>query len=452
MSAPTTGTLSGPKLGSTLSSGNAQSSATPLAAAGPYSSPPVSVPPLATTSAPLPGVINAASFTQGSWKRTFQNDGNLPPLTVVEQPEFMMEGSGTAPRFYGAAEYLLWWTKGDKAPPLVTTGAADAMVVSPGAIGNADTVVVQDGDLSRGPQSGLRLTAGWWLDDCAGKAIEVSGFFLGSRSAKFNASSAQFPVLSRPFFDVVAGGEEVELVSFPGAIAGNVSVNAPSELWGVEANLICPHWVSCNSRVNFLVGPRYLHLTEAINIVEDLQLLTDVNGFRAGDRVRVADSFRTRNQFWGGQVGVEGRWLTGRFTVDGRAKVALGVTNQEVTIDGSQTFLRGVNTDPRPGGLLAVASNIGTQRRTGFSVVPEVGVNLGYYVTDWMRLSVGYNVLYWTNVVRPGDQIDRNVNPFLVPNFSTTGLVNNGALQPTVPFRTTDFWAQGLTFGVEFTF
>jgi len=138
--------------------------------------------------------------------------------------------------------------------------------------------------------------------------------------------------------------------------------------------------------------------------------------------------------------------------VDGRARLALGVTHQDVTIDGTQTFLSGVNPDPRPGGLLAVGSNIGTQRRTNFSVVPEVGINLGYYVTDWMRISAGYNFLWWTNVVRPGDQIDRNVNPFLVPNFSTAGLVNNGASQPTVPFRTTDFWAHGLTFGVELTF
>jgi hypothetical protein len=275
---------------------------------------------------------------------------------------------------------------------------------------------------------------------------------LGTRTARFNASSAQFPVLARPFFDVVAGGEEVEIVSFPGLIAGNVSVQAPSELWGLEANLICPLCITCNRRINFLVGPRYLQLAEAIHIVEDLQILNDINGFQAGQRVRVADSFRTRNQFWGAQLGVEGRWLAGRFTVDGRARVALGVTHQEVTIDGTQTFLSGVNPDPRPGGLLAVGSNIGRQRRSNFSVVPEVGINLGYYVTDWMRISAGYNFLWWTNVVRPGDQIDRNVNPFLVPNFSTAGLVNNGASQPTVPFRTTDFWAHGLTFGVELTF
>ncbi|MFQ3591674.1 MAG: BBP7 family outer membrane beta-barrel protein [Gemmataceae bacterium] len=420
---------------------------------GPSTVPPASVTPALPTATTLHGVIDAAHFTRSSWKRTYNPiDGDLPPLTVVEQPELLIEQDGNAPRVYAAAEYLLWWTKRDNAPPLVTTGAADPLVASPGALGNADTVILQDGNLGRGPQSGLRATVGFWLDDCAGKAIEVSGFFLGSRSATFSAASPQFPVLSRPFFDVVAGAEEVELVSFPGLIAGNISVRAPSELWGLEANLICPISMSCNSRVNFLLGPRYLHLAEAINIVEDLQFLNDINGFQAGQRVRVADSFRTRNQFWGGQVGVEGRWLQGRFTVDGRARIALGVTHQDVTIDGTQTFLQGVNPDPRPGGLLAVGSNIGTQRRSNFSVVPEVNVNLGYYVTDWMRLSVGYNALWWTNVVRPGDQIDRNVNPFLVPNFSTVGLVNNGAAQPTVPFRTTDFWAHGLTFGVELTY
>src|SRR5262249_23740520 len=62
------------------------------------------------------------------------------------------------------------------------------------------------------------------------------------------------------------------------------------------------------------------------------------------------------------------------------------------------------------GGLLTGPGNIGSSTTGRFSVVPEVGMNLGYYVTDWMRLSVGYNFLYWSGVARPGEQIDRRVN------------------------------------------
>jgi hypothetical protein len=420
------------------------------ALAGPALHPPTSV----TTPFPMTnqfvGLTDAAAPMMGNWKKTYPNQVSPLPLTA-ENPE-LFEPEPMGPRFYLGAEYLLWWTKSDKAPPLVTSGAADPLVLSPGALGNADTRVLQDGSLNRGPHSGLRLTAGWWLDDHAGKAIELSGFFLGSRSSRFDASSAQFPVISRPFFDVVAGREEVQLVSFPGFIAGNVSVRSDSELWGLEANFICPQCITCDYRLNFLFGPRFLSLREGLTVTEDLQLLADIGDFQAGDRVRVTDSFRTRNQFYGAQVGAEARWLFGRWTLDGRAKLAAGVTNQQITIDGNQTFLQGVNPDPRPGGLLATGTNIGNYRRSGFSVVPEVGLSVGYYVNDWTRLSVGYNFLYWTNVARPGGQVDRNLNPFTIPNFDTTGLVNNGANAPTAPLKTSDFWAHGLTFGLEFTF
>jgi hypothetical protein len=393
----------------------------------------------------------------GNWKSNLPSDQPNPSPDVMTEQIY-----GPAPRLYFSAEYLLWLTKTDHAPPLVTTGTP---VVGnpnfiPGALGNADTVILQDGRLNQDTRSGGRFTAGYFLDDCAGKAVEVSGFFLASNSANFNASSAQFPVLTRPFINVINGQEIVQQVAFPGVSAGSVSVRAPSQLWGLEANLICPACCGCDWRVNWLVGPRYLNLTEQLVISEDIQVLansTDANGvpdgrFLIGDRFRVTDAFATKNQFWGGQVGVEGRYLFGRWTVDGRMKVALGWTSQEVTVSGEQSLLRNGTLTNFTGGLLALPSNIGTYHKANFTVVPEVGMSVGYYATDWMRVSVGYNFLYWSSVVRPGQQVDRVVNPFLIPNFDTTGLVNNGVVRPVMPFKTTDYWAQGITFGVEFNF
>ena len=142
--------------------------------------------------------------------------------------------------------------------------------------------------------------------------------------------------------------------------------------------------------------------------------------------------------------------MRGRFTLDGKAKIALGVTEQSLDVTGTQVFLRGTNPDPRPGGLLALPSNIGHFTRSRFAVVPEVGATLGYYVTDWMRLSVGYNFLYWSDVVRPGMQIDRNINTNQVPNFGVAPFNTNPP--PQRLFRSTDFWAQGLTLGAELNF
>jgi hypothetical protein len=64
---------------------------------------------------------------------------------------------------------------------------------------------------------------------------------------------------------------------------------------------------------------------------------------------------------------------------------------------------------------------------------------------------VGYTFLYWSQVVRPGNQIDTTVNTTQVPTHPEFGPLT-GPAQPMVPFRTTDFWAQGISLGVEVTF
>ena len=57
--------------------------------------------------------------------------------------------------------------------------------------------------------------------------------------------------------------------------------------------------------------------------------------------------------------------------------------------------------------MFAQPTNIGHYSRNVFAVVPEVGLSVGFEVTAWLRLSLGYNFLYWSDVVRPGEQIDR---------------------------------------------
>ena len=51
--------------------------------------------------------------------------------------------------------------------------------------------------------------------------------------------------------------------------------------------------------------------------------------------------------------------------------------------------------------------------------------------------------------MRPGDQIDRRVNPAQVPtdlNFSTTATRDF----PAFEFRSTSVWLQSINFGLEF--
>ena len=52
------------------------------------------------------------------------------------------------------------------------------------------------------------------------------------------------------------------------------------------------------------------------------------------------------------------------------------------------------------------------------------------------------------DVARPTDQIDRTVNPTLVPANLSFGSTM-GPARPAVNFQKTDFWAQGVSFGFE---
>jgi hypothetical protein len=104
------------------------------------------------------------------------------------------------------------------------------------------------------------------------------------------------------------------------------------------------------------------------------------------------------------------------------------------------------------GNLLALAfqrrvnDHLRLFRRT---VVPEIGVNLGYDITPRLRAYAGYNLIYWSTVVRPGEQIDRVIDVTQVPN-SRTGLPSTGQLRPAVLFKDTGFWVQGMTVGLEY--
>jgi hypothetical protein len=358
------------------------------------------------------------------------------------------EDGPRAPRFYLRGEYLLWWARRDSTPPLVTTSSP----ADNGILGRPTTRVLFGGPLDENPRSGGRFAAGYFLDDCGDKAVELEGFFLGQRSARFAANSAMNPVLARPFFAANFNTEFAELVASPGISTGSVQVNAPSSLWGIQANLTCKACCGCNYRVNVFGGPRYLDLDESITITENVQGLAGAPAPFTNANTTAFDHFSTHNQFFGGQLGASGSYRLGRWSLDVRGQLGLGGTHQTVTIDGAtQIVAANGAVQTFQGALLALPSNMGHFTRDRFSVVPEVGVNLSYHVTDRLRAFVGYNFLYWTNVARPGDQIDRVLDVTLIPAFAPN-VQPAGQNRPAVLFRDTDFWAQGLQLGLEYTF
>jgi len=80
-----------------------------------------------------------------------------------------------------------------------------------------------------------------------------------------------------------------------------------------------------------------------------------------------------------------------------------------------------------------------------------VGLKVGYDLNDNVRIFAGYDFLYWSSVVRPGDQIDQTLDANRVPNAGGPFPAVN-EVRPRVPFTTSSYWAHGFTGGLEFRY
>jgi hypothetical protein len=353
---------------------------------------------------------------------------------------------GDGSRWWASAEYLLWWTRHANAPALATTGPTSTF----GVLGAPGTVTLFDGNLNYGTASGGRFSAGYWFCDSQCLGIDASVLFLGERSINFLAASNSMgsPVISRPFVGAITGVQTVEQVAFPGEQAGNLTIHSDTRFRGAETNL---RWNPCclcgtgccggSWRIGFLTGFRYLNLRENLDITEDF---VDLGAIVT--RHTLTDQFSTRNNFYGGQVGMLIELKRGCWSLDMRGKIALGGTTQTAQIGGSELDTS-LNTGAQArfnSGLLALPSNIGRFSRDQFSVVPEVGINIGYQVCEHLRLFVGYNFIYWNNVSRPGGLIDPVLN-----TTQQSGGTLVGPARPAFAFHNTDFWAHGVNFGLE---
>jgi hypothetical protein len=381
----------------------------------------------------------------------FMEDGGSGPFTFGDVPP---ELNPLTAHFYVSAEYLLWWTKKDTAPPLVSTSADGTGVTDRfGFLNQSSTSVLFGGPYNGGARSGFRGNAGFWLDTWCEEAVEFGGFFLASRNKGFGASTDQNSILARPFFNVNNNTEFAELVGFPGIATGHVTISAPSSLWGLDTNLRCNVCLTCDQRFDLLLGFRYLNLNEGLTIAEFVQGGPNAPAPFTNAQTVVVYSFNTHNQFYGGQVGFTSEWKYGPWSLDVRGKLALGATEQQLTINGIESITAANGTTSSfNGGLLALPSNIGNHYKTHFSVVPEVGLTVGYQVTNAIRVYAGYNFLYWSNVARPGEQIDRNLDVTQIPNFTIAGARPTGQPNPSVPFKQSDYWAQGILIGIEFRY
>lgn len=328
---------------------------------------------------------------------------------------------------YTRAAYLMWWAKGSDTPPLVSTDALpDGSVLFGGS------------PLHEGMRSGVQTALGLWLDPCQMSSVEAIYTGLGKDVETFHATEG---TLVRPFFDTSTGLQNGSPVTGVGITAGTVDIRSDSDFQAFDLLYRQAIAEQCGFRIDGLFGYRFARLDEGLGF-------STVSDFDVGGRIAVLEDFRTLNEFNGGQFGANLHWRRNRWSFNFMSKMAMGYNRMKVGIAGAT-----ITTDALGarsvfnGGLLAQPEQVGNYSQTEFCINPELGLNVGYDLTCRLRATVGYSFLYWSRVARPGDQLSTDLNPNSLPNA-----VNRIAAPSFPGIQTTDYWAQGLNFGLEYQF
>lgn len=394
-----------------------------------------------------------------------------PPLVASSMPEssaltdaHVSGGGHGLPRFWAEADYLLVSAKAAPTPPLLTSGSSAVLGPNgfPGTLGGVGTTTVLGGsNLAFNPASGLRLTAGAWLNDDACYGLESSYFRVQERTELRSASSPGTPgsaPLAVPYFNAALQQESSVAIAFDQAvnpIAGGALLSVTTRIQGFELNGSCRLYEGSTpylgARLDLLFGYRWIGLDENLYFDTASNVVGQANTFRT------SDSFLCSNDFHGAQIGLREQVYFRRVYLRGTAKIAFGSMHQLTRADGSLLTgdFPGLAGNPQRfnGGYLVLPSNAGRSATDRFAWVPEATVGGGWHVCEWLRLNVSYTFLYLSTVARPGDQIDRVINPTQGPAY--TGDPNaalQGPARPTYQGRSNEYWMQGVSVGAEVRF
>jgi hypothetical protein len=383
--------------------------------------------------------------------------GPLEAASPCCEPELVLSSQFTAD-----LDYVLWF---------ISNPENNVRLSSTAPLGTpAATILGTLGDpqTDSGGISGARLTLGWWQVEennwikggIRDLGAEASFFVVGQRG--LGVQNLTNPTIVRPFFDLNNGQQSGFIVATPGLAVGNISANAQDTIWGAEANCwknVYFDYPGTSCCVNLLAGFRFLDLDGRLEIQSESQFAQNLAAFPqfagfAGNSLQVSDSFTTYNHFYGGQIGVSGRWyFYDHMNFETDLKIAVGMTTEDVEIAGSQLRTLANQTQiASPAGLLALPSNIGSHNTDRFAYVPEVDIKLLFPICQRLTLSMAFSALYWSRLARPVEQIDRDLDITQIPNFPPgVGAPPTSLHGPLVPFRQSDLLLLGANFGLDFS-
>ena len=356
--------------------------------------------------------------------------------------------------WWDADELLIWWPKAHPLPPLIT--ASRGPVPAYGA--NTTTLLAGGRALDNQDIAGYRLTMGWSLNHEDTLGFEGRYFFLGTRTFSESATDLgddRFKSIGLSFRNALTGQEDALTLARAGQTNALITAYTSTRVQGAEANVIGNLYASGGLKIHAIAGYRFLQANEGLRIESQwLQNPTrESNNFQTLGMI--ADQFDAHNEFHGGQVGLMVDAHRGLFYCEITGKTALGTNFEMVRIDGATHLI--TSGQPIPllqswhGGVYAQGTNIGRYTRSQFAVVPEGMFKVGLKLGERGRFYIGYNFLWISDAVRPGEQVDRTLNPMQIPLLSR-GTPYTGPDRPAPTLARSDFWTQGLLVGFEARF
>ncbi|MCY2986936.1 MAG: BBP7 family outer membrane beta-barrel protein [Planctomycetota bacterium] len=380
---------------------------------------------------------------------------SIPGYTTEEMgydagylPSCGCDDCGCADQTWAGVEYLLWWRNGRYFPALVTTQPSDGTL--PGA-----TVLFGGGEIQEVARPGGRLEVGHWFDN--NHCLGIGGHLVAIANAPVNMAltSDQLSFIARPFWDADPAWNVPRMQPIADTSIkqpGRIDLSTGSE---VLASDVFVRWLLYRerwARLDFLLGYQFARIDE------NLVVNTYTDG-RAIDKIKaeiyVRDEFSTRNEYNAGHFGLQGEYVRGRWGLELLAKFGFGTMREQVSISGLTKTVTGpppLGVAEKQMGLLALPTNINTYNQDSFCFMDDVGVKLAFCPVERLKLSVGYSLMYWSNVVRPGDQIDAFGNQPIIDTRQYQQPPPPGVTHPAFAFNTTSFMVHGLNLGLEVRF
>jgi len=377
------------------------------------------------------------------------------PIPLAE-PCFLdklLEGPRPEPRAWASVDYLLWFTQSAPMPPMLTTGPMSQMGPSsrPGVLGNPGTQTLIGGTMGFVPASGVRVAGGLWMDNEQQFGIEGIYLLLPERSNAYTYSGSGeigSAPLSIPFFNAQIGQPDSTGVALPGSFAGTATLQGLTTFQTAEVNMLHRIGVLKNFSIDALLGYRWGLLDEVMQFTTNS---SNVPGNKM-DVFQTTDRFHTQNNLNAGQIGFKFNQDYGRFALGGVVKVAMGSMVEVTKINGATytNFFTPTQIQAFPGGYFAQPTNEGYHRENRFAVMPELGLNGSVRLLEKLKLNIGYNFLFLSEVARPGDQISSTINPSQSPSFTVTPSTTLiGQAAPLFTPISSQYYAHGLNFGLE---